>query len=345
MVILNKNDLARFSRQLLMQDIGYEGMQKLMNSKVAIVGCGALGSTQAEILARAGIKKIKVIDRDYVDLSNLHRTHMITEKDAIDTLPKAIACKKWIKEIDSSIEVESVIDDFDSTNAEKFLNNVDLIIDGTDNLESRFLINDFSVKYNIPWIYSGVSSWYGNVMFIKPNQGACLRCLIPETNNQNESCDIIPSIGTMTTLVSSISSNLAIRYLAGNEVPYGVLFVIDGRDISLEKIKITKNEKCPTCGLHQYEFLEKKILRNVVRICGTHAIEIRPEKFLNIDFIKKINKIKEKFNVISINKYSIRVQRDTIQIVLMNNGLGIVEGINDVNIAKKLYDELFNIII
>ncbi|MGC8621502.1 MAG: HesA/MoeB/ThiF family protein [Caldisphaera sp.] len=342
---MNKNDLARFSRQLLMQDIGYEGMEKIMNSKIAIVGCGALGSTQAEILARAGIKKIKIIDRDYIDLSNLHRTHMITEKDALESLPKAIACEKWIKEIDQSIKVESAIDEFDSLNAEKFLEDVDLILDGTDNLEARFLINDVSVKHNIPWIYAGVNSWYGNVMFIKPNQGPCLRCLIPEISNQNESCDIIPSIGTMTSLVSSISSNLAIRYLAGNEVPYGVLFVIDGRDVSIEKIKITKNEKCTTCGLHHYEFLEKKTLRGVVKICGTHAVEIRPEKFVNFDFSKKINKIKEKFNVISINKYSLRVQKDTIQMVLMNNGLGMVEGIDDINTAKKIYDDLFNILI
>ncbi|AFZ70631.1 dinucleotide-utilizing enzyme possibly involved in molybdopterin or thiamin biosynthesis [Caldisphaera lagunensis DSM 15908] len=342
--MIDKNILSRFSRQILMQDIGYEGMEKIRNSKIAIVGCGALGSTQGEILARAGVGKIKLIDRDYIDLSNLHRTHMAKEEDALNSLPKAIVCEKGIKEIDNDIEVETLIDDFDSTNAEEFLKDVDLIIDGTDNLDARFLINDVSVKNNIPWIYAGVNSWYGNVMFIKPNVGPCLRCLIPENNNENQSCDIIPSIGTMTSLVSSFSSNLAIRYLAGNEVPYGVLFVIDGRDFSIEKIKIEKNDKCPTCGFHYYEFLNKKEKRGAERICGTHAIEIRPERFLSIDFYKNVEKIKRKYDVITINKYSIRIQRNAIQIILMNNGLAIVENEDDLKKAKELYDDVIKLL-
>ena len=251
------DDSKRFSRQIPL--LGNDGMKRIRESSVAIIGCGALGSAQAEILSRAGVGHIKVIDKDVVEMSNIHRTHMASEEDARNSTPKSLVCKRGIKEIDSSIRVDAFIEEFSPGNAEKLLKGVDLIVDGTDNMLSRYLINEASVKLGIPWIYAGINSWYGSVMLIKPNEGPCFRCFMPDWEGAVRDTDeegFIPSLGSVTTLVSSISSTIAIRFLSGLRVESGMLYAIDANNMSIEAIRVERNPRCPTCVMHKYQFLK-----------------------------------------------------------------------------------------
>lgn len=254
------DDSKRFSRQIPL--LGSDGMKRIRESSVAIIGCGALGSAQAEMLSRAGVGHIKVIDKDVVEISNIHRTHMASEEDARSSTPKSLVCKRGIKEIDSSIRVDAFIEEFSPSNAEKLLKGVGLIVDGTDNMLSRYLINEASVKLGIPWIYAGIYSWYGSVMLIKPNEGPCFRCLMPDLEGAIRGAgrgsreNFIPSLGSVTTLVSSISSTIAIRLLSGLRVEGGVLYAIDASNMSIEAIRVERNPRCPTCVMHKYQFLK-----------------------------------------------------------------------------------------
>ena len=332
--------LERFSRQLLLQGIGPEGVKRLRSSKVTVVGCGALGSAETELLARAGVGAIRVVDRDVVDVTNLHRTHMVSERDAYEGTPKAAACARGVSMIDSSIKVEMVIDDVDSDNVIDLISDSDIVLDGTDNLETRMLINEAAVKLSKPWIYAGVNSWYGTVMLIEPGKGPCLRCLMPSWGGAQESCDVIPTIGTVTTLVASVAAGLAVRYLAGDRPSPGELIVIDGRNMSIEKVSVQRNPDCPVCVHGRFELLSRPASYGISRLCGSRDYKVRlRERIGSAEALAA--KLEGRFRSVVARPSWVRVVTSRGQIVtIMPPRLATIEGAASEEEAVEAYNEV-----
>ena len=344
MPMLTAELIERFSRQVLVEDIGVEGLKKIREARVAIVGCGATGTAQAELLARLGVGYIRVIDKDFVDISNLPRTHLLTYKDAKQAMPKAIACANKLKEIDPTIEVEPVIARLTPENAEELLSNVDLIIDGTDNLKTRFLINDVAVKHGIPWVFVGFASWYGQVFFINPGKGPCLSCIVPrrmlEREDRGDACEVLGAVNTAIALLTSISTTLVLKHILGKLEDYNTMYIVNGKRIEIDKIRIERNPECRTCVYRQFEFLESKTPeKKIARICGTNAVEIQPRKRLKLDLVEFAKRL-DKDRIVSVNNYTLKIRvDDIISIVLFNDGRAIVDGTINEEYAYKLYRE------
>ncbi len=337
--------IERFSRQVLVRDIGVKGLIKIRKTRVAIIGCGATGSAQAELLARLGMGFIRIIDRDFVDISNLPRTYLLKYEDAKKAIPKAIACAKTIKEIDPTIEVEPVIAKVTPNNISRFIEDVDIIVDGTDNLLTRFIINDAAIKYNKPWIFVGVVSWHGNTMFIKPDKGPCFRCLTPtrllEREERRGACEVLGVVNTIVALTSSISVTLLLKYILDLGVDYNTLYIVNGKSLEVNKVKVNKNNKCIACIYKKLEFLEGKryLEGNVARICGTNAVEIIPYSNIVID-PKEFSKLFNEETIVALNPYAIKIRvSDEITLTIFKDGRTIIEGTIDERYAWKMYEE------
>ena len=332
----------RFSRQVLLKGIGQEGMKRIRGSRVAVIGCGALGSAEAELLARAGVGFLRVVDRDVVDYTNIHRTHMVGEREAEEGKPKALACQEGVKSIDGSIRVEAVIDDVDSDNVEDLVRDVDIVLDGTDNLETRFLVNEAAVKIGKPWVYAGVNGWYGTVMFISPRKGPCLRCFMSPEMAQNTSCDIIPTIGTVTTITGSVAAGLALRYLAGDEPEPGELILIDGRLMNIEKISVKRDPHCPVCGLGRFEMLSRRPSYGVVRLCGSRAFKVRLNRPVKLEeAVKALERANE---LVMARPGWVRVLTREGASVTIVGRLVIIENVKDETAAAQVYNELMRVL-
>lgn len=248
--------IDRYSRQINFPHIGEAGQKKIGNSSVVIIGCGGLGSTQATIMARAGIGRLRVIDCDLVEFHNLHRQILYDENDVEGRLPKAIAAERHLKKINSSIEIEGIVAEVNCTNVEKLVAGFDLILDGLDNLKTRFLINDVSLKKNIPWIYGGVVYSLGMVMPVIPHRTPCLRCYSPYPSADNiinrETSGII---GPAPVLVGALQCADAMRILVGVEKTNRGMLSIDVWTGFFQRVEVSFREDCPACH-GKYEFLE-----------------------------------------------------------------------------------------
>ena len=211
---MDPTDRERYSRQILYRHIGDAGQEKLLASRAAIVGCGALGSLQAALLARAGVGELRIIDRDYVEASNLQRQTLFDERDAAECLPKAVAAEAHLKQANSRVRVCGIVADLTSENASELLSGVQVILDGTDNFETRYLINDFSVQNGIPWVYGAAVGSYGVTMTIVPGSGLCLACIFPEPpTGMHTTCDTEGIVGAAASAVASIQAAEALKLL------------------------------------------------------------------------------------------------------------------------------------
>jgi molybdopterin/thiamine biosynthesis adenylyltransferase len=332
--------IERFSRQIILNNIGVKGQIKLFNSRVAIIGCGATGTAVAELLARAGIGFIRVVDRDFVELSNLHRTHLFTEKDVLDNMPKALSCKQHLNEISKFVDVEYIIENVSSDNIRDIIKDVDLVIDGTDNLETRFLINEASIELKKPWIMIGVERWYGMTKFINVERGACLKCFIHRNDRRHENvCETIGVTNVAVSLTTSIAASLALKYLLGLDVEDD-LFIIDAYNITVERIKVNKNPNCSVCVRREFNLLNRKIVDRARILCGVNVVEVLPEKAIKID-ITRIEKCSI-FNKVKIfDKFAYMMIKD-VEIILLSNGKALIRGTTDTNFAENLYNQIFN---
>jgi len=333
--------IERFSRQILVREIGAEGLKRIRDTRIVVMGCGATGTAQAELLARLGVGFIRLVDKDFVDISNLPRTHLLTYRDAKESLPKAVACAEKIKEIDPMIEVEPIVTRITPSNVEKLVEGVDIIIDGTDNLTTRFLINDVAVKKSIPWVFVGFASWYGQVLFINPGKGPCLSCIIPRymlmREERGDACEILGAVNTAISMLASISATLVLKHVLGILEDYNTMYVVNGKSIEVEKIRVKRRDDCPTCVYKRFEFLESKTLeRGVARICGTNAVEITPPKPLNLNLLELSKKYGDE--LVSANRYTMRIRVDSVvSIIVFSDGRAIVDGTTDEAYALELY--------
>ena len=322
----------RYIRQEIFKEIGKKGQKKLRKSTVAIVGLGALGSNSAELLARAGIGKLILVDRDIVELSNLQRQSLFDESDI--GKPKSFVAKEHLTKINSEVKIDFFIDDLNFENIGKILSkNIGLILDCTDNLETRFLINDFSLKNNIPFIYSSAVGSKGYVFNIIPNKTSCLRCFLKEAL-QLDTCETAGVLNTITNLISSIQVNEAIKILLNKKNIEKNLLFFDVWSNELSKIKVNKNKNCICCATNSFEYLSGKKSSRIVKLCGESIYQIKTKNIDKEQFNQLKNKLKKIGKIIDFG-YCINFDN---KITIFNDGRALIKA-KDEKEAKSLYSK------
>lgn len=324
----------RYSRQVILQNIGEEGQEIFLKSRVAVVGCGALGTVVANNLVRAGIGRISIIDRDFVELNNLQR-QMLFEEGDVGT-PKAIAAAERLRRINSKIEVEPVVADLNHTNVQEMIKDVDLVLDGTDNIQTRMVMNDACVKNGIPWIYTAAIGTFGMTMNILLG-GACLACLFPDLPEAGSlpTCDTMGVLNTVTTIIASIESTEAMKILLGRDVGRD-LIIYDAWGHHFDTIAVKKNEACECCGERDFRFLNAEKREIITSLCGRNAIQITPAKPAEISFESLAERFK-RLGEVRYNDFMLIFNVGGREISLFKDGRAIVKGTDDEKVARSLY--------
>jgi molybdopterin/thiamine biosynthesis adenylyltransferase len=329
----------RYSRQILFSGIGEQGQRRLLAARVLIVGCGALGSAHAESLARAGVGHLRIVDRDFVEPSNLQRQTMFTESDAEKRLPKAIAAANHLREINSEIEVEPHIVDVNYSTIEHLLETCDLVVDGTDNFTTRYLINDACVKHNTNWIYGAAVGSYGVTMTIRPHQTACLRCVFEEAPAAGSAptCDTTGVIMPIINVVSAVQVAEALKLITGQtHALHGALMQFDVWRNEWRRIGTgARREDCPTCARGVYETLSRAAEGAAV-LCGRDAIQISPSQPTHINFATLAERLRRAGEV-KFNEYLLRFRTGNFELTVFQDARSIIRGTDEIATARSLY--------
>jgi adenylyltransferase/sulfurtransferase len=331
----------RYSRQMLFSEIGKGGQEKLLNSRVLLVGCGALGASHAEMLARAGVGKLRIVDRDFVEFTNLQRQTLYKESDAEERLPKAIAAKTRISEINSGIEVEAIVSDINHSNIESYLDACDLVIDGTDNFQIRYLLNDACVKHGKTWIYGAAVSSYGTTMTIIPGETPCLRCIFEEMPDAGSSptCDTAGVIMPIITSISAIQVSEALKFLTGNRSAlHRSLVQVDVWQNDWRKIRLgDPNPECKACGTQrEFEFLNAENVEFSAVLCGRNAVQIAPPSPAKLDLAEIAKRVAASGEV-KQNEYLVRFVSGDFEVTVFRDARAIIRGTDDVAVARSIY--------
>jgi len=272
--------IEMYSRQILVDSIGIKGQAILRRSRVAVVGAGATGSSVSEMLARAGVGFIRVVDRDVVDLSNIPRCHLLEYSDYLERKPKAVAIAEKMSRISPHIDVDPVVVNIDADSVHRVVGDVDLVIDALDNIEAKHLLNEASVMHGKPYIYIGVEGAHGMVLPVIPGKTPCLRCIVRELTAYPAGCDVMGTHIVAVTMVSSIAVSLAVKILLGRPLE-GVLYYIDASSPEIVALKVRRDDRCPTCSLRKFEMLSrKKGVSEISEVCGTPGAYIADPSIL-----------------------------------------------------------------
>ncbi|EGL81723.1 UBA/THIF-type NAD/FAD binding protein [Caldalkalibacillus thermarum TA2.A1] len=329
---------SRYSRQMLFTPIGEEGQKRLGQSRVLIVGMGALGTVLANHMVRAGVGHVRFIDRDFVEPSNLQRQMLFDEQDAAQSLPKAIAAERKLKQINSEIHIEGIVGDLTAANIDQVAHEVDLILDGTDNFQTRFLMNDYAFKHGIPYVYGGVVAARGMQATFIPGETPCLRCLIDEGQGTGETCDTSGVIAPVVDIIASYQATEALKLLVGKkEAVRSTLLSFDlwhgfSHDIKLRQPKTG----CLTCQKKEYPALEIKEEGQITSLCGRETVQITPSVKRDWD-LKEWKKRLEKVGKVELTPFLLRADIDDLRLVLFTDGRVLVQGTEDVTRAKAVY--------
>jgi sulfur carrier protein ThiS adenylyltransferase len=330
----------RYSRQELFSPIGKEGQAKIREKSVLIVGAGALGASSAEALTRAGVKRIVLVDRDYVDWTNLQRQQLYSEEDAKDQLPKVIAAKNRLQKINHDVEIEAHVMDMGIEEAEELISGIDLIMDATDNFETRLLINDLAQKYNVPWIYGACVGSYGISLTILPGEGPCLNCLLDKIPANGQTCDTAGIIAPAVQMVVAYQTAEALKILVEDfkavrrKIVTFDLWENQQVQLGVEK---AKKKDCPSCGPNpSYPYLERSSELKTAVLCGRDTVQIRPSYIREIDLEQMEKRLVSHGNV-RRNAYLLEVQSDSRRLVLFKDGRALVHGTKNTTEAKSLY--------
>jgi molybdopterin-synthase adenylyltransferase len=329
----------RYSRQILFGGIGAEGQRRLGAGRVAIVGCGATGSALASLLARAGVGVLRIIDRDYVEASNLQRQSLFEEKDAAESLPKAIAAARKIALFNSAIVVEARVEDVVPQNIEALLEGMDLILDGTDNFETRYLLNDYAVQHGRPWIYAAAVGSYGVTLNVLPGKTSCLACIFPDTpRGMVETCESSGILNTAVNVVASIAATEAMKLLVGGAVEEQLRKTLWSFDVwSNEHAEISAAKPragCRACGERDFIHLAGEG-RPHITMCGRNSVQIH-ERARPIDFAEMRQRL-ETHGVVRHNEFVLKFWRDPYEMTLFPDGRAIIKGTTDTGLARSLY--------
>ena len=331
---MNAADRERYSRQILFPGIGERGQEALLAAHVAIAGCGALGSFHAAALARAGVGRLTLIDRDYVEPSNLHRQWLFEEADAAAELPKAVAAERRIHAINSGIAAQGVVTDLTAENAAELLGGADLILDGTDNFETRYLINDFAVSRGIPWVYGAAVASYGIAMPVVPGVTACLRCVYPEPPvGAQPTCETAGVLSVVVSAVASVQVADALKILTGAPLRARIT-TMDLWTVGIRQIDAPERDaECPTCGRREFPHLEAS-RRPPAVLCGRNAVQVAAGG-------RKVNLVElaarlEGLGQVRANEFALRFVAAPYELTVFSDGRAIVKGTSDTGIARSL---------
>jgi len=328
---------GRYSRQERFVPLGPEGQRRIEQSRVVIAGCGALGTYHAAALARAGVGHIRIVDRDYVELNNLQRQWLYEESDAAETLPKAIAAARHLQRINSTIAVEPVVADLAPRNAAELFEGADLLLDGTDNFETRYLINDYAVRESIPWIYGGAVGSYGIAMPVLPGETACLACVYPEPpSGAQPTCETAGVLAGITTLIGALQSTMALQILAGLRA--GVPRQITTADVWTGALRAARppppDPDCPVCARREFAHLDGRH-RAPISLCGRNAVQIH-ERQRPVDLAALARSLST-LGPVRANEFALRFFVETYEMTVFPDGRAIIKGTQDTGVARSLY--------
>ena len=330
-------DREKYSRQILFQPIGKAGQEKLLASKAVIIGCGALGTAQANALVRAGVGTLRIVDRDFVEESNLQRQSLFDEGDASESLPKAIAAERKLKQINSEVRTEGVVADATSRNIEDLVRGFDVILDGTDNFEARYLLNDAAVKMGIPWIYGAVVASSAVTMTILPGQGPCLSCVFPDAPaGLHETCDTVGVIGPAAAWTAAIQVTEALKILMGHRRDlHDTLFGFDIWHNRTQQVRPKRDPGCRTCGQRIFAHLDEGEPLPTT-LCGRDAVQIRRRDSRRLDLGLLKSRL-EQFGTVRTNDYLLKFSFDRYEMTVFADGRAIIKGTQDTAVARSIY--------
>jgi molybdopterin/thiamine biosynthesis adenylyltransferase len=329
----------RYSRQILFSGIGQPGQERLLASSAVIVGCGAIGAAAANLVVRAGVGRVRIIDRDFVEPSNLQRQTLFDEADARDALPKAVAAERKLRSINASVSVEGIVADVNPRNAEELLAGHDVILDGTDNFETRFLVNDFAVRSAQPWIYAAAVASYGVTMTIRPGATPCLACLLSSDRagqGLGETCDTIGVLGPIVNLIASLEATEALKLLAGREADlHGRLISCDVWTGHFQSVRVARNAECPVCVRRQFHYLDGEAQPHIT-LCGRDSVQIHKQgRALNLATLKA--RLDPTVDDVRQNDFLLRFRIAPYEMTIFADGRAILKGTKDPAVARTLY--------
>jgi len=327
----------KYSRQILFAGIGEQGQQRLLASSAVIVGCGAIGAATANLLTRAGVGKLRIIDRDFVEPSNLQRQTLFDESDALAALPKAVAAERKLRAINSGVSIEGVVADLSPRNAVNLLAPFDLILDGTDNFETRFLINDFAAQNSKPWIYAAAVASYGLTMTIRPGTTPCLACLMDtQQPGLEETCDAVGVLGPIVNLIASLQAAEAMKLLAGRtDALHGRLISSDVWSAHFQSVRIPRNPDCRACARRDFTYLAGAAQPHIT-MCGRDSVQIH-ERNRSLDLATLKSRLSLTVSDVRYNEFLLRFRIPPYEMTVFSDGRAILKGTKDPAVARSLY--------
>jgi molybdopterin/thiamine biosynthesis adenylyltransferase len=339
---MNREERERYSRQILFSGIGEEGQKSLLASSAVLIGCGALGTVTANLLVRSGLGRLVIIDRDFVETSNLQRQTLFEEADARDAIPKAIAAERRLRSINSGVKVEGIVADLTPDNALDLLSGFPLILDGTDNFETRLLLNDAAISLGIPWIYAAAVGSYGVTTTIRPGETACLACLLESGNNHSvlgpeDTCDTVGVLNAAAGVIASIESAEATKFLAGRpEALNHKLISCDVWSGRFQSIRVARNPDCRACVRREFVHLEGRA-RPHVSMCGRDSVQIH-ERRRALDLAELGRRVSgASASEVRNNQFLLRFRVAPYEMTVFPDGRAIIKGTQDPAIARSLY--------
>ena len=345
-------DLTRYHRQILLPGFGEEGQRKLLSSTALILGCGALGTVAANMLARAGVGHLVIVDRDFIEITNLQRQVLFDEQDVADAIPKAEAAKRKLARINSQVKVTAIVDDINFRNIESFADGADILIDGLDNFETRYLANDLAIKNGIPYIYGGAVGTVGMAYAILPATGPhqatpCLRCLFDDAPAPGSvaTCDTVGVIGPAVSIIANFQVNEALKVLTGNRDSVNpAMLNIDLWANTFMQLRIaegTASDECLCCGHRRFEYLDGKAGSSSISLCGNDAVQLtHKQQAGKIDFNDIAARLQQ-HGTVKANEFMLRANisdnQKAYELTLFTDGRAIVKGTGDPSVARSVY--------
>lgn len=335
----------RYSRQTLFPPIGKAGQEKISSKHVLMIGAGALGSGNAEMMVRAGVGRLTIVDRDYVEASNLQRQQLYTEEDVTEKLPKAAAAEKRLRAINSDVKIHAYIADATPEKLAVLAEGVDLIIDATDNFETRMAINDISQKYKIPWIYGACVGSFGMTFTIIPGKTPCLNCLLKTVPLQGMTCDTGGIIGPAVQMVIAHQGAEALKILVEDWDAVRTSFVsfdLWRNQYTSMKMSKAKDSGCLSCGENpEYPYLDAENMTKTTVLCGRDTVQIRPPHQQQLNLQETAEKMKELGYQVKGNPYLVSVEMPDNRLVIFQDGRALIHGTKDLAHARSIYQRFF----
>jgi adenylyltransferase/sulfurtransferase len=338
-----ESGLERYSRQMRFAGIGEKGQRKLLAGRVTLCGCGALGTVLANALVRAGVGHVRIVDRDFIETHNLQRQILFDERDVAENLPKAEAAARKLRMVNSSVSIEPVVTDIDRTNIEALCKDADLILDGTDNFEVRYLINDTAVKLGRPWVYGGSIGSHGQTMTILPGKTPCLRCVFEAAPAPGEAgtCETAGVLGPVVSIVASFQAAEAFKVLTGqlDRINHDLIYIDVWENIT-RRIKIAPllgKVDCPCCRRRRFEWLDGEQGSQTTSLCGRNAVQVAHRLPAQLNFEEMARHLREMGGAVSFNRFLLKFNVESYEFTVFPDGRAIIKGTSDLDRARTLY--------